>query len=63
MDEEEDEKERESDDSGVYEAFIDDEERERGRISRWNYVAYLKACGWPAGTFFLIFLFLNQGKR
>ena len=45
----------------LYVAFIDEEERERGRISKWNYLAYFKACGVWIGVFYLLFSVINQG--
>nr|XP_053630896.1 ATP-binding cassette sub-family C member Sur-like [Cherax quadricarinatus] len=41
--------------------LMGEEERERGRISKWNYIIYLKACGLSLGLGYLFCAFAGQG--
>ncbi|XP_042877609.1 ATP-binding cassette sub-family C member 9-like isoform X1 [Penaeus japonicus] len=41
--------------------LVAEEERERGRISKWNYVVYLRACGLTFGLGYLFCALLGQG--
>nr|XP_027220471.1 ATP-binding cassette sub-family C member Sur-like [Penaeus vannamei] len=40
--------------------LVAEEERERGRISKWNYVVYLRACGLTFGLGYLFCALLGQ---
>ncbi|CAL4064790.1 unnamed protein product, partial [Meganyctiphanes norvegica] len=40
--------------------LVMEEERERGRISKWNYFVYLKACGFGFGIAYLLCAFAGQ---
>ncbi|XP_042213487.1 ATP-binding cassette sub-family C member 9-like isoform X2 [Homarus americanus] len=41
--------------------LMGEEDRERGRISKWNYMVYLKACGLGLGLSYLFCAFVGQG--
>ncbi|XP_071518290.1 LOW QUALITY PROTEIN: ATP-binding cassette sub-family C member 9 [Panulirus ornatus] len=41
--------------------LVSEEERERGRISKWNYIVYLKACGVGLGLSYLFCALAGQG--
>ncbi|XP_066953710.1 ATP-binding cassette sub-family C member 9-like [Macrobrachium rosenbergii] len=41
--------------------LVSEEERERGKISKWNYVVYMRACGLGLCLSYLICAFAGQG--
>lgn len=42
--------------------LLEQEERERGKTSRWNYVVYLRACGLAFGLGYLFCAIAGQGQ-
>ncbi|KAB7503265.1 Canalicular multispecific organic anion transporter 2, partial [Armadillidium nasatum] len=44
-----------------FKSFIDDRDGKKGKISKWNYVVYLEACGWALGSIYIVFMIANQG--